>query len=133
MPRQELGTAVDMGSLMDFILFEPPADAARRCLAGSAWIKVLVELLESVAQHVAFGGFNLGDISQDRCVDQARHSLLDTHDTNMCFETHCQLLWRTTLLGCIGQRVEQVVYDAAVLNSCKVAWRHRIGFSNMHA
>lgn len=36
MPWKELGAAVDMGGSMNFVLFEPLADASRRCLARRA-------------------------------------------------------------------------------------------------
>jgi hypothetical protein len=49
MPRQKLGPAVDVGRLVNLILFEPPADVTRRRVAGRARIVPLVEGLDGIA------------------------------------------------------------------------------------
>jgi hypothetical protein len=65
MPGQELGAAVDVGCLMNLVLFEPPAHAARRHVARISRIIPVIQLLDGVAQHGTFCRINVCDVSSD--------------------------------------------------------------------
>jgi hypothetical protein len=65
MPRQELWAAVNVRRLVNFILLEPPAHAARWHVAPVARIEPVVQLLDSIAQHDALRRIHLRNVAPD--------------------------------------------------------------------
>jgi hypothetical protein len=63
MPGQELGSAVDVRGLVDFVLLEPPADAACGLVRPRSREQAPVELDEAIAEESPLVRIDAGDVS----------------------------------------------------------------------